>query len=230
MGAYQVMLTMQTPASGRDRVPLLLKTKGPQTAARMAERLGVTTMAVRQHLAVLQEEGLVDYVDEKRKVGRPARVWRLTPKANDRFPDRHAEFAVGLLRSVQGAFGEKGLEHLITATTQQQIEAYRARMPGPGASLEQRIAALAKIRRDDGYMAEWRRVRDGTIEFVQTHCAIDSAARFTGMLCSGELSLFRAVLGDGVSVERFEYLHSGDRRCAYRISSLKVRSKSSSSA
>ena len=41
----------------------------PQTAARMAERLGVTTMAVRQHLAALQEQGLVDYVDERRKVG-----------------------------------------------------------------------------------------------------------------------------------------------------------------
>ena len=220
-----MFLTAHTPASGRDRVPLLLKTKGPQTAARMAERLGVTTMAVRQHLAVLQEEGLVDYVDERRKVGRPAvgrpaRVWHLTPKANDRFPDRHAELAVGMLQAVQSAFGEEGLERLINARTQQQIETYRASMPGPGTSLEQRVAALARIRRDEGYMAEWRRVRDGTIEFLQNHCAIDSAARFSGMLCSGELSLFRAVLGDGVSVERFEYLHSGDRRCAYRISSL----------
>ncbi len=222
-------LTAQTPASGRDRVPLLLKIKGPQTTARMAERLGVTTMAVRQHLAVLQEEGLVDYVNERQKVGRPARVWRLTPKANDRFPDRHAELAVGMLQAVQGAFGEEGLERLITAITQQQIEAYRVRMPGPGTPLKQRVAALAKIRREEGYMAEWRQVRDGTIEFLQNHCAIDSAARFSGMLCGGELSLFRAVLGDGVSVERFEYLHSGDRRCAYRISSLKFRSTSSGS-
>ena len=195
----------------------MLKTKGPQTAARMAERLGVTTMAVRQHLAALQEEGLVDYVDERRKVGRPARVWRLTPKANDRFPDRHAELVVGMLQAAQSAFGEEGLAHLITTTTQQQIEAYRAHMPGPGSPLKQRVAALAKIRRDEGYMAEWRQVRDGTIEFLQNHCAIDSAARFSGMLCGGELALFRAVLGDEVSVERFEYLHSGDRRCAYRI-------------
>lgn len=211
---------VQTPASGRDRVPLLLKTKGPQTAARMAERLGVTTMAVRQHLAALQEEGFVDYVDERRKVGRPARVWRLTSKANERFPDRHAELAVGMLQAVKGAFGESGLERLITTTTKQQIEDYRARMPGPGSTLEQRVAALAKIRRDEGYMAEWRRLRDGTIEFLQNHCAIDSAARFSGMLCGGELALFRAVLGDEVSVERFEHIHRGYRRCAYRIGSL----------
>ena len=229
-GVQPVVLTANTPASGRDRVPLLLKAKGPQTAAQMAERLGVTTMAVRQHLAVLQEEGLVDYVDERRKVGRPARVWRLTPKANDRFPDHHAALAVGMLKAVQGTFGEAGLERLITASTQQQIEAYRERMPASDTPLKQRVAALAKIRRDEGYMAEWRQVRDGTIEFLQNHCAIDSAARFTGMLCSGELALFRAVLGDGVSVERFEFLHSGDRRCAYRISSLEFPSTSSSSA
>ena len=213
-----MMLTAHTPTSGRDRVPLLLKTKGPQTAARMAERLRVTTMAVRQHLAALQEQGLVDYVDERRKVGRPARVWHLTPKANDRFPDRHAELAVEILQAVQGTFGEAGLERLITATTQQQIDAYRARMPAPGTPLKQRVAALAKIRRDEGFMAEWHQARDGTIEFLQNHCAINSAARFSGMLCSGELALFRAVLGDGVSVERVEYLLSGDRRCAYRIS------------
>ena len=223
-------MTAHTPTSGRNRVPLLLKTKGPQTAARMAERLGVTTMAVRQHLAALQEQGLVDYVDERRKVGRPARVWHLTPDANDRFPDRHAELAVGILQAVQGTFGEEGLERLITATTQQQIDAYRVRMPGPGTPLKQRVTALAKIRRDEGFMAEWHEVRDGTIEFLQNHCAINSAARFSGMLCSGELALFRAVLGDGVSVERFEYLLSGDRRCAYRISNLKIPSTSSNSA
>ena len=219
-----------TPASGRERVPLTLKVKGPQTAARMADRLGVTTMAVRQHLAILQEDGLVDYVDERRKVGRPARVWRLTPKANDQFPDRHASLAVGMLQAIQSTFGEPGLELLITAATQQQIEAYRVRMPAPSTPLKQRVAALAKIRRDEGYMAEWGQVRDGTIEFLQNHCAIDSAARFSSKLCGGELSLFRAVLGAGVSVERFEYLHSGDRRCAYRISSLELPSTSSSSA
>ena len=229
-----MVLNARTPATGRDKVLLLLKTKGAQTAIRMAEWLKVTTMAVRQHLAVLQDEGLVDYVDERQvderqKIGRPARVWRLTPKANDCFPDRHTEFAVGMLQAVQDAFGEDGLERLITATTQRQIEAYSDRMPGPDTPLKHRVAALAKIREDEGYMAEWRQVPDGTIEFVQNHCAIDSAARFSGRLCNGEQALFRTVLGDGVSVERFEYLHSGDRRCAYRISSLKVRPKTTRS-
>ena len=82
-----------------------------------------------------------------RPVGaRRPRPGRLRPTPNPRFPDRHAASPIGFLRSGQGAFGEEGVEPLITATTQQQIEAYRARMPGPGSSLEQRVAALATVR------------------------------------------------------------------------------------
>lgn len=210
-------MSTDAPGSGRERVLFLLKTKGPQTAARMGKRLGVTTMAVRQHLAVLQGEELVDFTDDRRKVGRPARLWRLTPKAYERFPDCHGELAVGMLQAIKSTFGEEGLERLTEERTRQQVESCRARMPGPDAALEERVAILARIRREEGYMAEWRRRRDGTLELVENHCSIAKAARFCSKLCGGELSLFRAVLGEDVSVERIEHILSGDRCCSYRI-------------
>jgi len=206
------------PVSARERVLFVLKTAGPQTSARMAKRLGVTTMAVRQHLAVLEGEMLVDFTDERRKVGRPARLWRLTPKAFDKFPDGHAELAVGMLHAIQSTFGEEGLERLTEERTRQQVEIYRARMPGPGGPIEKRAATLARLRCEEGYMAEWGRQRDGTLRLVENHCSIANAARFCPKLCAGELSLFRAVLGDDVSVERVEHILSGDRCCAYHIS------------
>ncbi len=217
VAVHALGMNADTPVSGRERVLVVLKTTGPQTAKRMAKRLGVTTMAVRQHLAVLEGEQLVDFTDERRKVGRPARLWRLTPKAYDRFPDCHAELAVGMLQAIQSAFGEQGLERLTEERVRQQVEIYRARMPGPGAPLEERAATLARLRCEEGYMAEWRRQLDGTIELVENHCSIAKAARFCPKLCGGELSLFRAVLGDDVVVERVEHILSGDRCCAYRI-------------
>lgn len=215
---YAIGMSVDTPVSARERVLFVLKTRGPQTAARMAKRLGVTTMAVRQHLAVLEGEMLVDFTDERRKVGRPARLWRLTPKAFDKFPDGHAELAVGMLQAIQSAFGEQGLERLTEERTRQQVEIYRVRMTGPGAPLEERAATLARLRCEEGYMAEWGRQRDGTLQLVENHCSIAKAARFCPKLCAGELSLFRAALGDDVSVERVEHILSGDRCCAYRIS------------
>jgi len=183
----------------------------------MAKSLGVTTMAVRQHLAVLEGEKLVDFTEERHTVGRPARLWRLTSNAYDRFPDCHAELAVGMLQAVQSAFGEQGLDRLTEERTRQQAQTYRARMPDPNAPLEDRLASLARIRREEGYMAEWKRRRDGTFELVENHCSIEKAARLCPKLCGGELSLFRTLLGDDVSVERIEHILSGDRCCSYRI-------------
>lgn len=215
--AYVTSVNREAPSSGRDRVLFQLKTHGPQTAARVGKRLAVTTMAVRQHLAVLQGEGLVGFTDERRKVGRPARVWQLTLKANDRFPDCHAELAVDMLQAIHSAFGEEGLERLTAETTRKQVESYRARMPSRDMPLQERVAALARIRREEGYMAECRRARNGTIELAENHCSIFKAARFCSKLCDGELTLFREILGDSVTVERIEHLLGGDRRCAYRI-------------
>ena len=203
--------------SGRERVLFLLKTKGPQSAARMSSELCVTTMAVRQHLAVLVAEKLVDFTIQRREVGRPARVWQLTPQANARFSDGHAELAVGMLQAIQGVFGDQGLDRLTQERTRQQADSYGARMPAPGAPIEERVATLAKMRCEEGYMAEWRRGHNGAIELVENHCSIANAARICPQLCGSELSLFRTLLGDDVSVDRVQHILSGDRCCAYRI-------------
>ena len=208
---------LEIPDSSRERVLFLLKTKRPMTAATLARRLAVTSMAVHQHLASLREEGLVDFTKERRRVGRPAHLWRLTPKGHDRFPDSHAEFAVGMMKAIMGAFGEEGLARLTEERTRQQLASYREQMPGLNAPMEVRVAALARIRRDEGFMPEWGRGCDGAIELVENHCSMARAARFCPGLCEGELSLFRAVLGDDLSINRVEHVLAGDSRCTYRI-------------
>ncbi len=204
-------------APSREKILFFIKTKGPQTAAQLARRLGVTPMAIRQHVAALTEDGLVEDDDgpTERKVGRPARVFRLTAKATERFPDSHAELAVGVLDAVRAAFGEEGVARLVAERNKRQLEVYGERLPdGP---LDKRVAGLASIRRDEGYLAEWSRQRDGSLLLVENHCPICAAAETCQGLCAGELELFRDLLGDDVSVEREEHILGGDRRCAYRI-------------
>lgn len=220
---YATKVHTDTPGSGRERVLFVLKTEGTQTAGRIAKRLGITTMAVRQHLSLLQEEGFVEFSDDSHKVGtptavgRPARLWRLTPSAYDRFTDRHAELAIGMIQAIQNTFGEEGLNRLAEERTRQQIISYNARMPPSHASLEDRVSALARIRCEEGYMAEAQRRPDGTFRLVENHCSISKAAHLCQNLCGGELSLFRTVLGHDTQVERTEYILAGDRCCAYRI-------------
>jgi predicted ArsR family transcriptional regulator len=123
-----------------------------------------------------------------------------------------------MLLAARIAFGEEGLGRLLEEWEQATAEQYRRRMPGPEAPLAERAGALARIRLQEGYMAECRRTREGAFELVENHCSIASAARACPMLCEREISLFRTLLGPEVSVERVEHLLAGDRRCAYRIS------------
>jgi radical SAM protein with 4Fe4S-binding SPASM domain len=103
---------------------------------------------------------------------------------------------------------------LIDARAAQQREEYRRRMPAR-ASLERRVARLADIRREEGYMASSSRQPDGSWLLIENHCPICAAAEVCQGLCRAELWLFREVLG--ASVEREEYALEGGRRCTYRI-------------
>src|SRR5262249_61460617 len=58
------MTQQHTTLAGRLAVLDLVKRDGPVSADAMAEKLGITGMAVRQHLAALAAEGLAEYAEE----------------------------------------------------------------------------------------------------------------------------------------------------------------------
>ncbi len=176
----------------------LLKTEGPLTSSQLADRLGVTAMAVRQHLYVLASEKLVTVEERPVPIGRPAKHWQLTPEANRLFPDAYAELNVSLITAMEDAFGEKGLQRVL-------------------ASLRQKLQQLAAIRTEEGYMAEVKPGGDGSFLFIENHCPICAAATACQGFCAAELQLFRKVLGPGVTVSREEHIIAGARRCAYRV-------------
>jgi predicted ArsR family transcriptional regulator len=195
----------------------LLKQEGGLDAQTLAARLELSAMAVRQHLYALQDEHLITYHEVPRPVGRPAKLWQLTPAADRLFPEAYAELTVSLLTSVTEAFGAAGLERLLDVRTRQQIATYAEHLAGQD-TLQQRVEALAAMRTDEGYMAEVQTQTDGSFLLLEKHCPICVAAVACTGLCGKELEVFRAVLGQDVMVERTEHMVVGARRCAYRVS------------
>lgn len=192
----------------------LLKKNGAMDATALSAELSLTGMAVRQHLYALQDEGIVEYEEEPRPMGRPAKLWRLTPKANALFPSGYAELTVGLLDCAREAFGEDGLEKLVALRSGKQLEEY-GRQLAELSTVEEKLAVLAAIRSREGYMAELEKQADGTFHFIEKHCPICDAASACARLCQSELDLFRKVLG--VEVERIAHLLSGGKRCEYKV-------------
>ena len=200
----------------RRAIVKLLKTEGPLGSAQLAERLGLTAMAVRLHLYALQEEGLVASEDRPQPVGRPAKLWRLTREADRHFPEAYAELSVALIDAMRDTFGAEGLERVLATRWRAQRREYAKRIR-PSDPLGRKLEELARVRTEEGYMAEVREEEGGGFLLVESHCPVCAAAAACQGFCSTELDLFRAVLGPGVEVERTEHIVSGDRRCAYRV-------------
>ena len=193
-----------------------LKLEGPQDAESLAKALGVSAMAVRQHLYSLQEEGLLDSREEARKIGRPAKLWGLTAAADKFFPDAHADLSLDLLAALRQAFGEAGVEKLMETRTAAQLVDYGKSVKA-GLSLRKKVEALAARRSKEGYMAEMKEVGRGHYRLIENHCPVCAFASACQGLCAKELWLFQELLGPDVSVERGDHILSGARRCAYDI-------------
>ncbi len=201
----------------RRAIVKLLKQEGPTDALELSSRLKVTAMAVRQHLYELQKEGLVTYSEEPRSMGRPAKLWQLTPAADRLFPDGYAELTLSLINSVKEAFGDAGLDRLLDIRSNQQLVAYQTQISKQD-SLQQRLETLAELRTDEGYMAEIQPLAEGSFLLIENHCPICAAATACVGFCAKELETFQTVLGQDVVVERTEHIIAGERRCVYRVS------------
>ncbi|MBZ9655148.1 transcriptional regulator [Phyllobacterium sp. 2063] len=199
-----------------NRMLYSLKVSGPQTAAALADRLGVTAVAIRQMLARLHEDNLVDFEDSRETVGRPKRFWHLTDAGNGQFPDNHAGLTADILASVSAVFGEDGLDRLISHREKSTLAQYREALE-PTSSIEAKVNRLAEIRSEEGYMAEAGRDESGAFTLIENHCPICVAARSCQKLCRSELEVFQAALGPDVEVTRLEHILKGARRCAYSI-------------
>lgn len=204
---------MKTQA--RQRLLQQLKTAGPQTAAQVAEALGLSAMGAHKQLAQLAEDGLVVWRDEPAGVGRPRRHWQLSEAGHTHFPDRHGELTVQLIQQVRGLFGESGLERLIEAREQEGEQRYRAALTGC-RSLRSALQALVAEREREGYMARLERAGADWL-LIEDHCPICAAAQACQGFCRSELALFQRCLEAWATVERSEHQLADARRCAYLI-------------
>ena len=199
-----------------DRMLLLLKTRGAQTARALAAALEISVPGVQQHLTRLEADGLIRSSQSAGAVGRPALVWTLTERAATRFPDTHAQLTVTLIESIRRSLGEAALEAVVADREASARERYRTHI-GDAKALKTRLTRLAELRNAEGYMAEIEKLPHGVWLFSENHCPICAAAQSCQGFCRHELDLFRDVLGPNVGVDRVEYLLEGGRRCTYRV-------------
>jgi DeoR family transcriptional regulator, suf operon transcriptional repressor len=129
-----------------------LKKEQPLTASELASRFGLTPNALRRHLKVLEEDGVVRYQREVRGVGAPVFAYRLTESGEAIFPRRYASVLASALTALQAERGGRSVARVLTREWDVLADDV-----GPvleGLPLAERVQLVAELMTARGYMAE----------------------------------------------------------------------------
>ena len=197
----------------RHQLLLLLRKHPGATVAELAERLTMSGMGVRRHLAALAGEGLVEQSSCARTgPGRPPSGWRLSAAGMEMFPRRYDALALDLLEDLSVDEAKGALDR----RNDKQVAQYQAALSAC-SGLEEQVAELARLRDQAGYLAEWTAGEGDTLVLTENNCAVHRVAEHHPVICAMELSLLRRVLGPEVEVVRVSHAMSGDAVCSYCI-------------
>jgi predicted ArsR family transcriptional regulator len=201
-------------ARTRERVVAALHEHGPQTAADLSARFGITSVAVRRHLEGLLAEGRVTEVPERkvrgktRGRGRPAKLFGLTDAGRNTFPHAYDDLAAAALRYLGAAEGEAAVVRFAHDRLTPLGQRYAAALDG--VRPDERATALASALSADGYAASAEKTAGG-VQICQHHCPVAHVATEFPQLCEAETELFGRLLGS--HVQRLATIAHGDGVC-----------------
>ena len=203
----------ELPATRRELLVTLRK-RGEARAEELAEALGVTVGAVRQHLQGLAAADLVEHREERPGPGRPRHVYRLAPAAEALFPRAYGELTVELLDYI----GDEDPDLIARAFERRRrarVERTLERLGG--LAFDARVAEVARVLDEDGYLADAEPLEDGAgWRIVEHNCAILAVAQRYGHACGAEIAFLREVLPDA-DVTRVSHILTGAHACAYEV-------------
>jgi len=213
----------RTPAAGppaRDALPVGLgdsrrrlleavKRLGSATLREAAADLELSRETAREHLNALGADGLIERAGTRRGgPGRPEVVYRLTPRAEAFFPRRDGEVLADLAGFLLERGGEAELRQFFERRAAARLEAAQRRLAGLRG--RRRLAEVARILSDEGYMAE---IVDGSLRLA--HCPIRGVVGVTRLPCRAELGMVEKLLGRRLT--RTDYLPDGGASCSYKL-------------
>lgn len=204
---------MKDTGSTRKQIMMMLKTEGALTVSEMAERLGVTEMAVRRHINTLERDRLIESKLLRQSMGRPTNQYFLTEKSEQFFPKQYADFTLEILTDLEKNHGSEIIEEVFKNRAERILNTNLPKFKGK--SLEERIKMLADLQDKRGYMIKWKKQEDGTFQFIEFNCPISMISSEYKQACKCELEWFAELLD--AEVERIECKTDNGQNCVYLI-------------
>lgn len=192
---------------------LLLKNKAGMTADELSVQLTITRNAVRQHLAALENDGLVKKSVTRASGGRPEQLYVLTDKGNECFPRHYAWFAQLLIQSVQQESGAEGLSERLSTMGAQVGKQLRVQYPEL-VSRGEKTQKLSEVMDQLGYNA--RSASGEKVEVIEAdNCVFHTLALMNPIICKFDLALLSAFTDS--AVDHQECMAKGGNICRFKF-------------
>ena len=197
----------------------LLRNKSGASVDELAQALGVTRTAVRQHLAALMRDGLVAPGTTRASGGRPQRLFVLTDEGKEAFPRHYSWFAQLLVEEIAKEHGTAGLRarlgRIASAVVAQMPQ--QQRTPN-GASSREKIETLAGLLDELGYDAHLVKDKSGPV-IEADNCVFHELAMRHPEICHFDLALLSGYTGN--KVDLYECMARGGQVCRFHFTPRK---------
>jgi predicted ArsR family transcriptional regulator len=177
----------------------------------------VSRMAVHKHLDLLQQRGLVEGIETRGHVGRPRMVYQLTSQSKSVFPKSYGAIATHALDFIERNMGKEGVKKVLYERQGELFDQYYKRLKG--LDFNKQVKELARIRDEEGYIAESRSKSDGKHVLLEYNCPIIHIAEKHWEACSTETELFEKLLG--ANIDTTHRAAKGDLICKFVIKERK---------
>jgi predicted ArsR family transcriptional regulator len=194
--------------STRERIVDLLR-RSSLTANEIARQLGLTHNAVRDHLAALLREGVVQEAGRQRGVSRPAVVYGIVPDAEAVFSKAYIPFVAHLLRVLRERLPQRELDEIMHLVGRR----FAAEWPRLRGDLPQRVEAVSLLLEDLGALNTVEKLDGGSI--IRGYgCLLSAAVHGRPEVCRAMESLLTELLEAPVR----ECCERGERpRCCFEV-------------
>jgi predicted ArsR family transcriptional regulator len=197
-----------------------LKTMQQAGLEELANVMKISRMAVHKHLAALQDRGLVEGVQTRGHVGRPKMVYQLTTQGKTVFPRSYSAIALYALDFIERNMGKEAVQMVLHERQNELFDQYHGRLKD--FDFDKRVKELAKIRDEEGYMAESRKESkrgNGKYVLLEYNCPIIHIAEKHWEACSTETELFEKLLD--ADIHTTHRAAKGDLVCKFAIKERK---------
>ena len=142
----------------RWQILLCLKKSIGMTVSQLADTLGLSSMGVRQHLAILGRDNMVRYDWERRDRGRPRYVYKITETADELFTKHYLLTSIEILDAIHDLYNSEGIEQVLRKRMERRMEEYSSKLTGE--TLDEKVIKLTNIRDAQGYLSEFEETED----------------------------------------------------------------------